>query len=724
VTKNNVTVELFYNGVWNDITKDDEVLAEVPITINQGQPDEQGSFRPTIINMRLYDKTGRKYRISDPQSPLYRLVGRNTPIRVSIGNNVRGVAEIYSWTSDQTQDFKPGVRGKAWVDIQAQGILGRVNRWKRLIRSPIYRLITNSTGSYNLYEYWDMEVAEDAHEIPSYNGGNSLKPYTQVRYTLGDGSVLPPGGMPKLSTGVGVPGSDPLPGFQDGGTLVADVRQRTTYDGYAIDWVMTCKANSATVSTSADVLRWRESGTYVMFTVNLSLGFVTVFHANAADAASLASTGSATASINPYDGAPHHYRYQVRQSGGNYLAELYIDSVKRATADNFTPGMTGTVGQPTRIECNPGEATADTMPTAIGHIAIWGSGQNGGQPPTFFATNGYAIQSTATRFTNLLTDEGITNFILGDTAAAYRMGVQKTDTLFNHLLEIRSTEDSIMYDSITQLGIINKLRNYRMNMPVYMTLYPTDFQFLPKEINSTVDVQNSITMKQRDGLELVVEETSGYLSTQAPPLGVGEEKATVNVNLYDPIQSLAQHGNWWLKKGTIDLPKYPQVEINLAASPHLASKINTLVPGAVIEIVGLRENTVRLEVLAWTETIPNNGARKFVFMCKPNQQFQIGILDDSKFYIDSKTHFLKTAVGKTDTSLTFRSLSSKVVWGINVPYDVIISGERMTVTNMGAATLVSGGYDQVATVVRSVNGIFKELPVNSPIEVFDPQRLA
>lgn len=721
--KNAVTVELYYNAVWNDITLNEEVFTDSAITILQGQSDENGGFRPCQITMKL-NNASDKYRISNPLSPLYRLVGRNTPIRVSVNGSVRAIGEVNSWKCDQTQDFRATPRrGKAWTEITANGVLYRVNTWKKFIRSPIYRdTIRSLSDGYNIADYWDMEVPSGSSEAPSAVGGKPLKPITTARYTLPDGSVLPPGGAPDFSSGNGIPGADALPTFQNGGTLAAPVRT-VTYDGYAIDWVMQLQEGVGS-GVSADILNWTEAGTYVDFTVNVTETSITVFHANSADHATLTSTGSAVATIALFDGIPHHFRYQVRQSGANYLAWFLIDSALYATADNFVPGMTGTVGRPTYIQWNPLEDRGDYMPMAVGHLTIWASGQIGGQAPIFYATNGYAIEKTADRLDRLFDQENIAHNIIGTSSLSHQMGPQKPDTLVNHLKEIKNTEDGLIYDDIDSLAINFKTLNSRYNQTPVMTLYTTDLPNLPQEVTDTIDVANIVTARQRDGGEVTAEDDTSFLSSDDPPNGVGEEKADVDVNLYDPNNDLAEYANWWLRRWTIDEPRYPEIILDLNANPSLVTDFEAMVPGDVIEITDMREYVIRLFVLGWTEVIGTH-SRKVSLICKPDQQFNIGQYDSTSKRYDVETATLSGAHSLATTTLSI-TMSKNESWSTTSAYEILIAGELIYVP-IGAMSVKAGTgpYTQTATgVTRAVNGIAKILPASSEVHVANPGRYA
>jgi hypothetical protein len=724
-----VTVELYYDSAWHDITADDDVFT-APIVIKRGQSDEATQLRPASIAMQLANDDD-KYRTSNPVSPLYGKAGRNTPMRVSVGGTVRGVVEASSWAADQSRDFRRyPKRGKAWVDVEGGGLLQRVGQWTQPLRSALYRYVDKS--GVTPAEWWPMEDVDGSAVAVNAAGGPSMTPVTTARYTLPDGSVLPPGGAPRFADGAGIGGSDKLPNFQGGGTLAAPIRT-ATFNGYAIDWVMQFAAGTDDGGTSsADVLRWTESGTYVMFTVNVVKDHVTVFHANAADAETLSSTGSADAAIDMYDGAPHHFRYQVRQNGGNYKAELYVDSALYATADNFTPGMAGTVGVPTNIEWNPGEQRGDYMPIAAGHLIVWASGQIGGQPAVFFALNGYAGELAATRFGRLVDEElGAGNYyVSAGFADSMPMGAQRVDSLPNLLKEIVGTEGGLLFDFRSEARLYFLCRADRYNQTVALDLSPTDLPVLPVEVTDDLNVHNVVTASQRDGGDATAEDSTGPLGSQPPPDGVGEYKQTVDVNLDDPNGGLPQVANWWMRNGTVNLPRFPQVTVNMAAlDADKVAEVEAVDVGDVITITGMREYVIRLIVIGYTETIrpADNGKvrRTIVFTCVPDQQFQVGVWDSTSSPWDSRNTTLKTSVSPSATSLTFRTTGTKVRWSTaGTPYDVTISGERLTVTTMGAASLVSGSYDQTATVARSVNGIVKALTAGDEIHVATPERWA
>jgi hypothetical protein len=105
--------------------------------------------------------------------------------------------------------------------------------------------------------------------------------------------------------------------------------------------------------------------------------------------------------------------------------------------------------------------------------------------------------------------------------------------------------------------------------------------------------------------------------------------------------------------------------------------------------------------------------------------FQAGVWGDAGNQVSrwgARYTRLASAQSAGDTSLPFSISDSRETWSTaDVPYDVEISGERITVTAMSAVS-GSGPYSQTATVTRAVNGISKELPSLSDVRLWDAGR--
>ncbi|MEV1049672.1 hypothetical protein [Streptomyces sp. NPDC049887] len=76
-----VVVEMEIGGTWTDVT--DFVYARAPITIERGRKDEGKQTDPARCSLTLDNRDGR-WSSRNPASPYFGLIGRNTPVRVSL----------------------------------------------------------------------------------------------------------------------------------------------------------------------------------------------------------------------------------------------------------------------------------------------------------------------------------------------------------------------------------------------------------------------------------------------------------------------------------------------------------------------------------------------------------------------------------------------------------------------------------------------------------------
>jgi hypothetical protein len=301
-------------------------------------------------------------------------------------------------------------------------------------------------------------------------------------------------------------------------------------------------------------------------------------------------------------------------------------------------------------------------------------------------------------------------------------GAAGVDTFPNQLKEIVTTEDGLIFDDIDAVGLVLMLRGARYNQTPALALTPTDLPALPKEVTDDLGVHNVVTASQRNGGDSTAEDSTGPLGSQAPPSGAGEYRQTVDVNLDDEDTELPQVANWWLRRGTVNLPRFPQVTIDLGAKPSLITAVESVEVGSVITITGFREYVIRLYVLGWTETIGTH-TRTITFTCAPDQQFVVGVYDSTSSATTCGRPRCSGAWTSTQAAGTFKMTADESWSTTSEPYDLMIAGEQITVTNMNART-GTGPYFQSANVTRSVNGVVKALPDGAEVHIATPGRWA
>jgi hypothetical protein len=76
-----ITVEMDVGGTWTDVTS--KVYGRDPLTISRGRTDEASQVDPSRLTMTLNNRDGR-FSPRNPMGAYYGLIGRNTPVRVSV----------------------------------------------------------------------------------------------------------------------------------------------------------------------------------------------------------------------------------------------------------------------------------------------------------------------------------------------------------------------------------------------------------------------------------------------------------------------------------------------------------------------------------------------------------------------------------------------------------------------------------------------------------------
>ncbi|MFD3654327.1 hypothetical protein [Streptomyces sp. NPDC058620] len=160
-----VRSELQIGGTWTDASTD--VYTRAPITITRGAPDEATGLEPSTCSLTMNNRHG-KYSPRNPMSPYYGLIGRNTPLRVSVQGpesylSLDGSTTSYARTPDVAAldivgDIDLRVEATVdWHSTASQTLLGKwisaTNQRSYLLRLLDGVLILNwsATGSASLF---------------------------------------------------------------------------------------------------------------------------------------------------------------------------------------------------------------------------------------------------------------------------------------------------------------------------------------------------------------------------------------------------------------------------------------------------------------------------------------------------------------------------------------------------------------------------------------------
>lgn len=709
MAKQNVKVEIFYGGSWHELVATNQVLEAAPIVISRGNTDESQAPKPSQITFRLKNDDD-SFRTSNPLSPLYGKAGLNTPIRVSVSSNIRGYGEASSWKADQTSDFRRSpLRGSAWVDVEAGGLLRRIGQWSRAVTSPLTLYddqLTTLVGRFRMEDAAGSTVATSSvpgssnvllrgHSFGSQNsppgGGTAVdvgtNPRAQFVYALGD------------------PGS--TVGWQASRVMYID---RFTGGGIA-DPVM-----------AVNVLAGESNR---LFLINGDTGALTL-QGFGGDGITF-SADFVSGGYN-FTGKWIMFQFQASYSGGTTT----IGASWRAIGDSGWLGISTTY---TGVPSQPYFTASALLPgCSYGHVVVArGFTEDLTADARFDAFSGHPGETAAGQFLRLCDENNVPRYVGTRYLESQLMGPQGGTLPLAKLFEIeQTTDDGLIFDHRTEgkvmfMGVADRL-NQTPSLTLDAHANPTGMPALPAEVTDDLPVNNIVTAKQQGGGDFTARDDTSSMGTQDPPNGRGEYKQDVNVSVGNPNLKLPQQAYWWLGRGTVDLPRFPTVSVDLDAlrgNPTQVAAVEAVDVGSVIEIVNYREYTIRLYVLGYRETIGTH-SRGIVFTCAPDQQFQTGVLDGPG-RLQCRATTVHGTITASATTLILMSSDVLEVWrpGVSTAH-IMVEGEEIalgTIGSPGAGPLPPFVVWTVTGCTRAVNGISKAHSGESPVKVVRPIRL-
>lgn len=417
-----------------------------------------------------------------------------------------------------------------------------------------------------------------------------------------------------------------------------------------------------------------------------------------------------------FDGGVHHLRLNLSQSAGTCTLTAYVDGVSVVNGS-----VTYNLVPPKAVLCASGSLS--TTKRAFGHVVLYGAG---GQPlvsATSVAMLGRVGETAGRRIERLCGLAGIQFEYCGDLDATTPMGPQPTDALVNVLLECARTDLGTLYEPRGIIGLGYKPLKSITNQNAVLALNYTGKQvaepFVP--IFDDQPTANDIKVKQKYGDEYRTEKTTGPMNVNDPgtvagAVGRSDDSVDVNVRTVNKLQYI---GGWLLHLGTTPEARFPTIAINLAASAVVAQSgltesVLDVGPDDLITV----DNTSALYVFdrvrqiarGYSEIFDTARMHKISFNTAPASPYDTVRLDDATYgRIDSATTLLNEDLTTTETDVTTATSGAGGLWSTGaVPYDVIVAGERWTVTAVSGSTL---------TVTRSVNNVVKAHPNVLPTEV-------
>jgi len=635
--------------------------------------------------------------LTDPQGHVWTV---SSPAYIT-DRSIRFAGEASSWP----QEWDPSGKVRS-SPATVSGVLRRAQKTVSPLQSSLRRDLSTKA---NVVRYYPLEERSGAAR---YSSG-----------IPGDNSFLSPTSTTEVKAGANGDmfiASDPLPTF-GAGEVAGTIPAYTPNVAQRLIWLLGVPTEG--MATDRHLLRAYTSGTAARWEVVYAAGGGLKFRLYDNEGALFFDHGPSASGL---DGAPHMMSLWLEQQGANTFFQLARFPVGGGTA--FVPDE-GTVpltyGRITRVQLG---TTSGLEGTVMGHVALLN-----GDVQNVWSTVGssliaWAGETGVTRLFRLGSDEGFPVRLTGtgDTPA---MGPQRSRTFVDLAREVPATDLGMFGDADDEAGSLTyRPARSMMRTPVltipYGLLVPP-----PLPVDDDQGTVNKVTVKSANGIEFTAEDTTSTMSTMPPPAGVGLYDQSVDINAHT---AAAAEGNaWWrLALGTVDASRWPELTFVLdkpELEPYVAALVDVKV-GDILRITdlpaGVPPGPVDLIVDAIADKI-TRAVHTVIFTCGPaniwastnNWAPDTGAPAGVARWEGTGTKRTASTIGTTQTSITF--LYGTMPWTTNpadFPFDVMVGGERMTVTAIAAPS----GSSQLWTVVRSVNGVVKSHPGGVAVQLAEP----
>lgn len=696
MASHDVTVELFYSGDWHDHTATDEVYnGEAThgddVKISHGKDAWSGGITPASATLVF-----RSWRFNPDyvSGDLYGLIGRNTPIRITVDGDVRFAGEVASWTPRQSLGGDVQVPDR-WVEVIAGGVLRRLEAGTDPLPSALKTFYLDAAAQP--VAYWTME-----------HGPLSDTTYPEI----GPGSFIWTNAI--LESADVAPWLEPGVSIKTGTSLTGDVTMTTAPSRWAVDFMRAVDGDDirefrfVVVGNTLDGSGWRHD-----FRMNFDATAGTVELIQDFDGTGApASVTLTTTAVDVFAGTPNHVRLDLAQAGTAVDWELTIDG------DVIDLGSLAATTLQGIAFIAPVSLPGTGSSTAFSHIAVFN-----GDPPaladTVDAAAGYQGEHAGDRFSRLSAESDVTDTVVGDAADTFAMGPQFPGELAAQYSEIQDTDDGIVFDTVTEVGVTYKTGRDRYSQAPTLELDYGAYEIAPP-LHPVIDdkrIRNDVTVSRREGASARAVDGDNITA-------LGRYKDTHDVNVFSDLVIDAPTG-WRLHTGTVGGTgtRFEKLTIDLDACPHLQDAVVATSIGDRITIdhlpPELTPDLASLLVVGWSEVIASD-RRKITFSCSSEAAMHIAELEHDD-YATVGPQFTTLSGNHTATSPSLAiDCGADGLWAHEADFDIVVNGERMTVTGDAFGSGTFPNESQVLNVRRGVNVPAKVHAEGSPVRLFHP----
>jgi hypothetical protein len=410
------------------------------------------------------------------------------------------------------------------------------------------------------------------------------------------------------------------------------------------------------------------------------------------------------------------------QNGANidWAIAFYEIGAPAGLFSGGTVAGAATLGSVQSVDFNPLRVALTDV--AVGHVSVE-KAITGLFAVSAAVLQGYTGEQAHDRMARLAAENSVTVSLLGGGGESQPLGAQPSDTFVALLQEAGDSDGGILYEPRTSDDLTYRTLESMFSQTPAVTVAYTDnllLPFLPTDDDQAT--RNRVTVTRAGGSSATVEDSTGPLSIQAPPAGVGVYDDEVTLSLATDAQCERQAG-WRVHVGTHDEARWPIIGFDLAhptflADPALTRHLLSIDLGDRIDVTDvpgwLPPDAVSQLVQGMTETIAPDGYR-VELNCTPARPYRVAVYGEpgDRWSNDSTT--LAGTMTTTSTSRTVNVPAGALWTHTDGDFDILVAGERMTVTAVAGAA-----SPQTLTVVRSVNAVVKTHAAGEQVTLADP----
>ncbi|WP_433406886.1 hypothetical protein [Streptomyces sp. CA-146814] len=406
-----------------------------------------------------------------------------------------------------------------------------------------------------------------------------------------------------------------------------------------------------------------------------------------------------------YDDLPHHIRFTTTVSGAQTFWQLWIDG------ELMSLSVMAFAGRPIRrVDLLWDLVGSSAAEVTFGYLTCWNS--TGPSAETVNGVfRGLPGEPAGDRVLRLSREHGVPVSVAGEVAAQTRLGIQRPDRYLETLATIATSDLGFLFERRDDRELVYRARSTLYNQdPVLVLDWSTGVISEPfRPTDDDKNTENDIAVTREGGAtspRAVL--ATGSMSVQDPPAGIGRYDEDYTLSLEADHQTL-DHARWRLHLGTHDGLRYTKITLNLG-NPRVYELIDDIYRADVGDLIRLTNlpadygpDDVDLIIRGYIEEIGADGWT-ITFNCSPGAPWEVGIRDDpERGRRDTAGSQLASGINASATSLSVATTLGPrwTTNATNMPFDVMVGGERMTVT------AVVGTGPQTFTVARAVNGIAK-----------------